>query len=182
VSHNGPAGLLQRAGLRYVPYPDASFLSNNPGVKHGPVAAAWVPGRPAEHDQPAALEHLRAWRLAASLRRRTPFRIHSSTASSGRQTQYSPPNYLWSAKWYDDRKGPYHLIYSYWNPSMNGGAGGYSYISESTTTPLVGGWNVVKRSFTYMSNGQQVYPAGHPARVRREHGSTPSFRPIRARC
>lgn len=155
VSHNGEQVYFNEQAYDYVPYPDAAFIASNPTVKHGPVAAAWVP---------AALRNMtneQLWNTyglaiggVIAPRNAVPDPLINGIVGSA--THYSPPNYLWSAKWFDSRKGSYYLTYSYWNPSYNGGAGGYAYINETTPTPLIGGWNVIKRSFTYTSKGSQV--------------------------
>lgn len=155
VSHNGGQVYFNEQASDYVPYPSASFVASNPGVKHGPVAAAWVP---------AALLNLTNQQLWDTYGLAIGGTVAPANAVAdplinglvGPATHYAPPNYLWSPKWFDSRKGPYFLTYSYWNPSLNNGAGGYTYINETTATPLVGGWNVITRTFTYTSNGKQV--------------------------
>lgn len=155
VSHNGQQVYFKEQAFDYVPYPDASFVANNPGVQHGPIAAAWVP--------PALLNQTnqQLWdtyglAIGGVVAPKNAIPDPLINGIVGPATQYPPPNYLWSAKWFDTRKGPYFLIYSYWNPSLNQGKGAYTYISETTPTPLVGGWNVIKRTFSYVSNGQLI--------------------------
>src|SRR5437667_197557 len=43
VSHNGQQVYFKEQAFDYVPYPDANWVANNPGTKHGPIAASWVP-------------------------------------------------------------------------------------------------------------------------------------------
>ena len=155
VSHNGQQIYFNEQAWDYVPYPDASWIANNPNTNHGPLAAAWVP---------VALLNLNNQQLwntyglaiggvVAPVGSVPDPRINGIV---GPATTYPPQNYLWSPKWFDSRKGPYFLTYSYWDPTRNGGAGGYSYIKETTPTPLVGGWNVIQRSFTYKSSGKTI--------------------------
>lgn len=153
VSHNGQQVYFNEQASDYVPYPDATWIANNPNSNHGPVAAAWVP---------AALRNLtnqQLWKqfgIAIGGAVAPASAVHDPQINGlvGPATHYSPPNYLWSAKWFDSRKGNYYLTYSYWNPSLNGGAGGNVYVQENTPTALVGGWNVITRTFTYTLNGQ----------------------------
>jgi hypothetical protein len=165
VSHNGQQVYFKEQAYNYVPYPDANFVANNPNVPHGPVAVAWVP---------AALQDMtnqQMWNtygiaiggVVAPLNAIADPLINGIV---GPATTYSPPNWLWSQKWFDDRTGPYYLTYSYWNPSLNNGAGAYVWMDESKTdangnhlfapTPLVGGWNVITRSFTYTNTNNQT--------------------------
>jgi G8 domain len=161
VSHNGQQVYFKEQAANYVPYPDANFIASNPNSSHGPVAAPWVP---------AALQNMTNQQLwntfgiaiggAVAPLNSVPDPLINGIV--GPATQYAPPNYLWSAKWFDSRKAAYYPIYSYWNPGTNS----YVYVDESRTdshgnhlfpaTPLVGGWNVITRSFTYMSNGKQI--------------------------
>jgi G8 domain len=165
VSHNGQQVYFNEQAFNYVPYPDANFIAANPTTNHGPVAAAWVP---------AALRNMTNQQLwntygiaiggVVAPMNSVPDPLINGIV--GPATTYAPPNYLWSQKWFDDRTGSYYLVYSYWNPALNGGAGGYVYADESRTdshgkhlfaaTPLQGGWNVIQRSFTYTLNGNQV--------------------------
>src|SRR5436189_6180023 len=133
-------------------------MTNTPGTNHGPAAASWAP---------AALLNMtnqKLWdnyglAIGGVIAPKNAIPDPLINGIVGPATQYSPPNYLYSAKWFDSRKGPYYLIYSYWNPSLNLGKGGYVYKSETTATPLVGGWNVIKRTFTYSTaNGPVVQP------------------------
>ncbi len=157
VSHNGQQVYFKEQAFDYVPYPDAAWLAANPGnTKHGPQAAAFVP---------AALRNLTNQQLwttyglaiggAVAPQNAVPDPLINGIV--GPATQYSPPNYLFSAKWFDTRKGPYFLTYSYWDPSLNNGKGAYVYKNETSPTPLVGGWNVIPRSFTYVDgNGNTI--------------------------
>lgn len=149
VSHNGQQVYFREQAYDFVPYPDAAWLAANPtNVKHGPAAAAFVP---------QALRNLTNQQLwdtyglaiggAVAPRNATPDPLVNGIV--GPATHYAPPTYLFSQKWTDTRKGAYYLTYSYWNPSLNQGAGGYVYKSETSPSPLVGGWNVLARSFTY---------------------------------
>jgi hypothetical protein len=155
VKHDGQQVYFNEQAANYVPYPDANWVANNPGSNHGPVAAAWVP---------AALEDLTNQQLWSMYGIAIGGGVAPANAVPdplingivGPATTYTPPTYLWSPKWFDSRKGPYYLTYSYWNPGLNGGLGGYAYVQENTPTPLVGGWNVITRYFTYTSNGQQI--------------------------
>ena len=155
VSHNGQQVYFNEQAANYVPYPDASWVANNPSSNHGPVAAAFIPAALLD------MTNQQLWNTyglaiggVVAPANAVPDPLINGIV--GPAAQYPPPNYLWSAKWFDSRKGPYYLTYSYWNPSFNGGMGGYAYINETTPTPLVGGWNVITRSFTYMSNGKQI--------------------------
>ncbi len=155
VSHNGQQVYFNEQAYDYVPYPDTNFVANNPGVKHGPVAAPWVP---------AALLNMTNQQLwntygiaiggAVAPQGCVPDPLINGIV--GPATTYPPQNYLWSPKWFDSRKGSYYMTFSWWNPSLNNGTGGYAYVNETTATPLVGGWNVIKRTFTYTLNGKQV--------------------------
>jgi hypothetical protein len=156
VSHNGQQVYYTAQAYNYVPYPDATWLANNPNNSmHGPLAAAWVPSALLD------LTNQQLWNTyglaiggaVAPMNSVPDSRVNGIV---GPATQYAPPTYLWSAKWFDSRKGNYYLTYSYWNPGLNNGAGGYAYVSETTPTPLVGGWNVITRSFSYKSNGNVV--------------------------
>ncbi len=155
VSHNGQQVYFNEQAYNYVPYPDANWIANNPNTPHGPVAAAWVP---------AAVQDMTNQQLwdtyglaiggAVAPQNAVPDPLINGIV--GPATTYTPATYLWSPKWFDSRKGSYYLTYSYWNPSYNNGNGGYAYVSETTPTPLVGGWNVIPRSFTYLKNGNPV--------------------------
>jgi hypothetical protein len=155
VSHNGQQVYFTEQGANYVPYPDATWIANHPNTSHGPVAAAWVP---------ATLQNLTNTQLWNQYGLAIGGTVAPSSAVAdplinglvGPATNYLPPNYLWSAKWFDSRTGNYYLTYSAWNPSLNAGAGGYSYIQEKTATPLVGGWNVITRTMTYTSQGATI--------------------------
>ncbi len=152
VSHNGQQVYFKEQAADYVPYPDAAWVAANPGTNHGPVAAPWVPAALLD------LSNQQLWTtygLAIGGVVAPPTAVPDPLINGlvGPATQYPPPTYLWSAKWFDSRKGAYYLTYSYWNPSFNQGKGGYAYVSETTPTPLVGGWNVIKRAFTY-TDGQ----------------------------
>ncbi|MDB5392472.1 MAG: hypothetical protein JWM11_8118, partial [Planctomycetaceae bacterium] len=155
VSHNGQQVYFNEQAANYVPYPDATWITNHPNTAHGPVAAAWVP---------AALTDLTNTQLWNQFGLAIGGVVAPSSAVAdplinglvGPATHYAPQNYLWSAKWFDSRTGNYYLTYSAWNPSLNSGAGGYSYVQEKTPTALVGGWNVITRTQTYQVNGATV--------------------------
>ncbi len=148
VSHNGQQVYFKEQAYNYVPYPDASWVANHPN-DHGPVAAPWVP---------AALLNMTNQQLSDTYGLAIGGVVAPKNAIPdplingivGPATQYAPPTYLWSAKWFDSRKGPYFLTYSTWNPGLNQGKGGYLYKNETTPTVLSGGWNVITRSFTYI--------------------------------
>src|SRR4029077_14515604 len=134
VSHHGQQVYFKEQAYDYVPYPDANWVATHPNTNHGPVAAAWVP---------TALLNLTnqqlwdAYGLAiggvVAPKNAVPDPLINGIV--GPATNYPPPNYLWSAKWFDSRKASYYLTYSYWNPSLNNGAGGYTYINETTAAP-----------------------------------------------
>lgn len=155
VSHNGQQVYFNEQAYDYVPYPDANFVANNPTVKHGPVAAAWVPAALLNQTNQQLWDtyHLA---IGGTVAPKNAIPDPLINGIVGPATVYAPPTYLWSAKWFDSRKGSYYLTYSYWDPSQNGGKGAYVYKSETTPTPLIGGWNVITRSFTYMSNGNAI--------------------------
>lgn len=155
VSHNGQQVYFKEQAADFVPYPDAAWLAAHPNTNHGALAAPWVPAalRNMTNQQLWNTYHLAIGGVVAPANAVPDPLINGIV---GPATKYSPPTYLWSAKWFDSRKGPYFLTYSYWDPSLNQGAGGYAYINEATPTPLTGGWNVIQRSFTYMSNGNPI--------------------------
>jgi len=155
VSVNGQQVYFKEQASNYVPYPDASWIAAHPGVMHGPTAAAWVP---------AALRNLTNQQLWDTYRLAIGGAVAPASAVPhplvnglvGPAMQYTPPTYLFSPKWFDTRKGPYFLTYSYWDPSKNQGKGANVYKSETTPTPLVGGWNVITRHFSYTDGNGNV--------------------------
>jgi hypothetical protein len=165
VSHNGQQVYFNEQAYDFVPYPDANWIIANPNVKHGPVAAAWVPAelRNLTNQQLYDTYGLAIGGVVAPKNAIPDAFINGIV---GPATQYAPPNYLFSAKWFDDRKGAYYPIFSYWNPALNQGQGGNVYVDEGRTnaqgqhlfaaTPLHSGWNVIQRSFTYTLNGKQI--------------------------
>src|SRR5207248_9815032 len=155
VSHNGQQVYFNEQAYDYVPYPTAGWIANNPGTKHGPVAAAWVPAPLLDQTNQQLWDNY-GLAIGGVVAPKNSVPDPLINGIVGPATQYLPPTYLWSAKWFDSRKGPYYLIYSYWDPSLNQGKGGYVYKNETIATPLAGGWNVIKRSFTYTDANKNV--------------------------
>src|SRR5262249_17022025 len=107
VSHNGQQVYFNEQAYNYVPYPDANFIANNPTTNHGPVAAPWVP---------VALQNMTNQQLwdtygiaiggVVAPKNCVPDPLINGMV--GPATNYPPPNYLFSQKWFDDRKGAYY--------------------------------------------------------------------------
>lgn len=166
VSHNGQQVYYKEQAYDFVPYPSATWLAQNPtSTKHGPLVAAWVPVELQDQTnaQLYAQYGLAIGGVVAPVNAIPDPLINGIV---GPAAQYTPTTYLFSQKWFDDRKGSYYPIYSYWNPSQNGGQGGYIYVDEGRTdaqghhlfaaSPLHGGWNVIQRSFTYLASDGQT--------------------------
>lgn len=167
VTHNGKQVYYLEQAANFVPFPTASWLSNpaNAVIPHGPVAAAFVPVELQNVNNATMYQNL-GLAIGGMVAPPDAAPDPITNALVGSAAYYAPTTYLFSPKWYDDRKGPYYLIYSYWDATKNQGTGAYVYVDEGKlapngshlfpAVPLHGGWNVVTRNLTYSDGSHGV--------------------------
>lgn len=155
VSHNGQQVYYYEQAADFTPYPSAYHSDT---TKFGPTAASFVPAALLDKTNQQLYD---TYGLAIG-----GVLAPTGTTSDplingivGAKATYLPDIVMWSPKYYNDYKGDYKLIYSYFNPAQ----GKYAYISEPTHTPLVQGWNLIPRTVlghirTLLAYGDNIAP------------------------
>lgn len=149
VSHNGQQVYYYEQAADYTPYPS---LDHGTSTKFGPKAASFVPAalQDKTNAQLMAQYGLAIGGIVAPADATTDPLINGLV---GAKATYLPDIYVWSPKYFNDSNGTYKLIYSYYDPAKHS----YQYVSESTHTPLVQGWNLITRTILGQTRTMLIY-------------------------
>lgn len=155
VTHNGQQVYYYEQAADFTPFP--STLHNNP-LKFGPQAASFVPAALQDKTN-AQLFALYGLAIGGTIAPSNTIFDPLINGLVGPAATYLPDIVMWSAKWYNDTKNDYKLIYSYFDPSQNR----YIYVSETQHTPLAQGWNLIQRTIlgqtrTLLAYGDNIPP------------------------
>lgn len=149
VSHNGQQVYYNEQAADFTPFPSTDQPNK---AKFGPKAASFVPDALLDktNAQLMADYGLSVGGIPAPA---TATKDPQINGLVGPKATYLPDLYLFSPKYFNTAKGPYQLIYGYWNTAQSQ----WKYIVENTATPLISGWNLVSRTLNGQTRTLMVY-------------------------